>query len=67
MYTDGITESQNPEEEEFGEDGIIQFVNQHRSTEIEELSRLLENQIREFTHNAAPLDDATLILLKRLA
>jgi sigma-B regulation protein RsbU (phosphoserine phosphatase) len=66
MYTDGITESQNPEEEEFGEDGVIDFFNSHKNTELEELSRLLETQIREFTHNAAPLDDATLILLKRL-
>lgn len=66
LYTDGITESQNPEEEEFGEDGVIDFINQNSKNEIEELSRLLENQIREFTHNAAPLDDATLILLKRL-
>jgi sigma-B regulation protein RsbU (phosphoserine phosphatase) len=66
LYTDGITESQNPQEEEFGEEGVIHFLAKNRDLAVEELSRVLENQIREFTQNAAPLDDATLIILKRL-
>jgi sigma-B regulation protein RsbU (phosphoserine phosphatase) len=67
LYTDGVTESLNPEDEEFGEDGVIQFVNQNLNLNMEDLATLLENHIKEFTHGAPPLDDSTLVLLKRLA
>ena len=42
------------------------FLAKNRELGVEEMSRVLENQIREFTQNAAPLDDATLIILKRV-
>jgi phosphoserine phosphatase RsbU/P len=65
LYTDGVTECRNPEDEEFGEDGVIQFLKKNSNSTMEDLAGMLENHIREFTHNAPPLDDSTLVLLKR--
>src|SRR5262249_52596823 len=67
LYTDGITESQNPQEEEFGEDGVIEFLRKHRLLAVDEMSALLESQIREFTKDAPPIDDATVVFVKRIA
>lgn len=65
MYTDGITECYNPQEEEFGEDGVVKFMQANRYAAVDELSTLLENHLREFTNDAPPIDDATLVLVKR--
>ena len=66
LYTDGITESQNPQEEEFGEAGVVSFLMNNRNVTMEELSELLEKTIRDFVHGAPPLDDSTMVLVKRL-
>jgi len=67
LYTDGITECQNPQEEEFGEEGMLNFLQKNqRSYGVEDLSQLLESQLREFTKGAPPLDDSTLIFLRHV-
>lgn len=66
LYTDGVTECQDPDGNEFGEEGVIAFLNRYRNEQADELSQLLENHIREFTHGAALTDDTTLIFVKRV-
>ncbi|HET6267607.1 MAG TPA: SpoIIE family protein phosphatase [Acidobacteriota bacterium] len=65
LYTDGITESQDPEGAEFGEQGAIEFLSKNRETKLDELSQMLEEHIRDFTKAAPPVDDSTLIFLRR--
>lgn len=65
FYTDGVTECQAPDGEEFGEEGVIRFLERYYHEDAEELAQLLETHIREFSHGAALLDDTTLIFLKR--
>jgi sigma-B regulation protein RsbU (phosphoserine phosphatase) len=67
LYTDGVTECLSPEDQEFGEDGVIQFLKQNPDLNMEDLATMLETRVKEFTHGAPPLDDSTLVLLKRLA
>jgi phosphoserine phosphatase RsbU/P len=66
LYTDGITEALDPEEKEFGEDGVIKLLTQHPPASVEDLAHSLERQIREFTRGAPPLDDSTLIFVRRV-
>ena len=66
LYTDGITECQDPDEKEFGEEGVLQVLNANRETNVEDLTQVLERQIRDFTRGAPPLDDSTVILVRRL-
>lgn len=67
LYTDGITECMNPEGEEFGESGVMSFLLKNRDAKLEELAQSLEDHIREFTNAAPPIDDSTLIFLRRVS
>jgi sigma-B regulation protein RsbU (phosphoserine phosphatase) len=66
LYTNGIPESRNPKEEEFGESGIVDFLMKNRNVAVEELSELLEKNITEFVQGVPALDDSTMVLIKRL-
>jgi serine phosphatase RsbU (regulator of sigma subunit) len=66
LYTDGITEAVDPEDKEFGEDGVLQVLTANRTATVEDLAQTLERQIREFTRGAPPLDDSTLIFVRRI-
>jgi phosphoserine phosphatase RsbU/P len=67
MYTDGITEQVDPDEKEFGEDGVLKVLTSNRTRGVEDLAHLLENNIREFSKGAPPLDDSTLIFVRRVS
>jgi hypothetical protein len=64
MYTDGITETMNTEEEEFGEDGLLEAVLGHRDLNAEQIvSRVLKAV--DFHGGGAPqADDRTVVLVK---
>jgi sigma-B regulation protein RsbU (phosphoserine phosphatase) len=66
LYTDGITEAVDPQEQEFGEEGVLKVLTGNRKSGVEDLALILERQIREFTKGAPPLDDSTLIFLRRV-
>ena len=65
LYTDGITEALDPEEREFGEEGVLKVITADRATGVEDLAQNLDRQLREFTRGAPPLDDSTLIFVRR--
>jgi sigma-B regulation protein RsbU (phosphoserine phosphatase) len=67
MYTDGITEQVDPEEKEFGEEGVLKVILSNRSSGVEDLARMLERNISEFSKGAPPLDDSTLIFVRRVS
>lgn len=66
LYTDGVTECQDVEGNEFGEDGIVNFLNLYHQEPADDLAQHMENHIREFSHGASLLDDTTLIFVKRI-
>jgi serine phosphatase RsbU (regulator of sigma subunit) len=60
LYTDGVTEARNDEEEEFGEDRLLRAARQHRELCLPELLTAVADQVRRFSpHEQA--DDITLI------
>ncbi|MGE5262992.1 MAG: SpoIIE family protein phosphatase [Acidobacteriota bacterium] len=65
MYTDGITEAMNAEDEEFGAERLADIVaaNGHRGAEIvvEEIVRA----VKEFTGGGPNSDDLTIVSIKR--
>jgi sigma-B regulation protein RsbU (phosphoserine phosphatase) len=66
LYTDGITEAVDPQEQEFGEEGVLKVLTGNRRAGVEDLAHILERQISEFTRGAPPLDDSTLIFVRRV-
>jgi len=66
LYTDGATESQNPGQEEFGEERLVRCLRQVVTlTSAHGLSRL-EESILEFCGSAPRYDDITLLLVRRV-
>jgi phosphoserine phosphatase RsbU/P len=59
FYTDGISEALNRDDQEFGSCRLAEFVASHDCS-----TSLLMKQIREFSGDRGPSDDATLILLR---
>ena len=62
-YTDGITDAKNSNEEFYGEDRLVDFLNTH-NFENEIIGDLLKD-IDEFTGSEDQFDDMTLVILNR--
>jgi serine phosphatase RsbU (regulator of sigma subunit) len=66
LYTDGITEPENPEEEEYGQDRLGEVCVKNRSEPVAELLAAIEEDLYHFVRGVPFLDDRTLVLIRRL-
>lgn len=64
MYTDGVTEAFNEQDECFGEERLVASLSRNRSLPVEEIMSLLLLDIRQFCGNAPQSDDITLIVIR---
>lgn len=64
LYTDGLTESMNPEEEEFGEDRFRDFVKTHLGSNPEDFHREFMRLMGNFSKDIPLRDDLTLLSLR---
>ena len=66
IYSDGITEASNPEDEEFGMDGLIGLLRAQRDRPLAELIEAIPRAVGEFSQGLPQGDDQTLVLLRRV-
>jgi sigma-B regulation protein RsbU (phosphoserine phosphatase) len=66
LYTDGITEMINAEEEEFGEERLEELVVQNASRTAHELTELIIQTAAAFASEEGILDDETLVVIRHL-
>jgi len=64
LFTDGIEEAINIDNEMFGVERIKQFIAENSHLSARELSEKLKTELERFTENAIPHDDCTWIVLK---
>lgn len=64
LYTDGLTESMNPEEEEYGEERFLEYVNANIETNPEEFHQDFFEKMQAFTQEVPLRDDLTLLSLR---
>jgi phosphoserine phosphatase RsbU/P len=67
LYTDGVTEAFNPQDEEYGEDRLIAFLAKSRDVGHEALIESLKESVLAFSAPARPRDDMTLMVVAREA
>lgn len=67
LFTDGITESRNKNNEEFGVERLGAIVQTQGRTSAFDLTQTILKELNEFTANADPADDRTLVVIKRIA
>jgi serine phosphatase RsbU (regulator of sigma subunit) len=66
IYTDGIEETFNPKEEQFGVENIIQTIHENHSSTPKEIGTILYSKIENFSEGLPNSDDATVIIAKVL-
>ncbi|MCX6568424.1 MAG: SpoIIE family protein phosphatase [Candidatus Aminicenantes bacterium] len=67
LYTDGITESRNSGEKEFGVEGLTEAIREDREKDAPTILEGVFRRLAEFTACAEPFDDRTLVVVKRNA
>jgi serine phosphatase RsbU (regulator of sigma subunit) len=65
LYTDGITEAANPEQEEFGRERLVKICGEHRTESPKDLARSIEKVVDTFVDGIPYHDDRTLVILRR--
>ncbi len=66
MYTDGVTEAFNLQDQEFGEDRLVTYLQKHRNYPVQEIINGLIDEIRRFCGSAPQSDDITLVIVRVL-
>ncbi len=65
IYSDGITEAMNLQEEEFGEERLMSIIEESQSTSPQNLIDEILASVRAHAGTAPHMDDMTLVVIKR--
>ncbi|MDX1641988.1 MAG: GAF domain-containing SpoIIE family protein phosphatase [Balneolaceae bacterium] len=65
LYSDGVTEAMNSEDELYGEERLMNLVANNRSHSVDDICELVLNDVKQFAGDAIQSDDITLVLIKR--
>jgi sigma-B regulation protein RsbU (phosphoserine phosphatase) len=65
LYTDGVTETLNPEGDEFGLDRTMQSVRASANDGAPAIVKKIIGDVREFTGSAPQNDDITVIAIRK--
>src|SRR6267378_2271228 len=66
LYTDGVTEANNPEEEEFGRDRLVEAVRAARGLTGREMIEAVQRDVAQWTDGRGAHDDVTFFVIKAL-
>ena len=64
FYSDGLTENFNSNDEEFGEERLLNLLVEHRFLGAEELKQKVMQEVINFSGGHSPYDDFTIVVLK---
>ncbi len=64
VFTDGVPEAHNPENEEFGDDRLQQLLRQTAHLPADEISARLSAEMKEWIRDSEQYDDLTFIVMK---
>ena len=65
LYTDGLPESRNAYDSEYGIPRLIEWAGNHRSLSPEKLLAALEKELRAFQSGAPRTDDISIMAIQR--
>jgi sigma-B regulation protein RsbU (phosphoserine phosphatase) len=65
MFTDGVTEALNPEEEEFGTERLSTILSGLADKSSQQIINAIKTAITDFADGAEQSDDITLLVVKR--
>jgi sigma-B regulation protein RsbU (phosphoserine phosphatase) len=65
LYSDGVTEATNPQEEEFGEERLEDLLKKHRTDPVHVIVEKVNEAVAVWCAGAPPADDVTLVVARR--
>jgi serine phosphatase RsbU (regulator of sigma subunit) len=65
IYSDGVTETWDPDGEEFGEESLVPLAVRSRGLDAESIQAAILQEIERFEAGARATDDRTIVVLKR--
>ncbi len=65
MYTDGVTEAQNLQQELFGDRRLLEISQDYVNGSVSAMKDAVLEAVERFSDEAAPCDDETLLIIKR--
>lgn len=66
MYTDGVSEAENEQQEQYGTDRLEQVVRKHRDAPAREIVERVVRSVEEWAGDRGPSDDLTLLVARVL-
>jgi serine phosphatase RsbU (regulator of sigma subunit) len=66
LYTDGLTEAENPEEEEYGEDRLADLCAEHRGESLKVLADTISADQDTYVRGVPYVDDRTVVMVRRV-
>ncbi|MBQ9930766.1 MAG: serine/threonine-protein phosphatase, partial [Firmicutes bacterium] len=64
LYTDGVTEATNANNELYGEDRLRAVLNAHKDADTDTLCRMVQEDVDRFVGEAPQFDDITMVCLR---
>ena len=65
IYTDGLTEAADPDEQQFGEERLAALLMEHAHETLSRIAAVVEERLDAFVRGTPYADDRTLLLLRR--
>jgi sigma-B regulation protein RsbU (phosphoserine phosphatase) len=65
MFSDGVTEAPDPNDQEYGENRLANLVAELASRPAQEIVDAIHTSVAEFTQGAPPADDITVVVTRR--
>jgi len=66
IYSDGITEAMNMDNEEFGEERLTSLVKENSGQSANQLLNTIIESVQKFAGNKPQIDDMTVVIIKRV-
>jgi len=64
LYTDGVTEARNPNEDLFGLENLIESIQKHGSKPVDELLSSIKDEVYAYISTREQYDDITLVVME---
>jgi sigma-B regulation protein RsbU (phosphoserine phosphatase) len=64
LYTDGVTEAMNTDNQEFGRERLIKLSQQVNNTPVKQVVREIRQGLEEFSEGKPLADDTTIVICK---
>jgi sigma-B regulation protein RsbU (phosphoserine phosphatase) len=65
-FTDGITESENAQEEQFGEERLIELLRRNVNRPLDDIIQAVMDAVGAWAHDPSSRDDITMLLARKL-